>query len=63
MTKPPASAAQPPGKAWHSQSIEEVLAQRGSDIMQAIALPSPGGMSVSVVTRSLSPTHGTPARV
>ena len=30
MTKPPAIAAQPLGKAWHSQSAEEVLAQLGS---------------------------------
>ncbi len=30
MTKPPAIAAQPPYKAWHSQSAEEVLAQLGS---------------------------------
>ena len=30
MTKPPAIAAQPPGKAWHCQSAEEALAQLGS---------------------------------
>ncbi|MDZ4405559.1 cation-translocating P-type ATPase [Prosthecobacter sp.] len=30
MTKPPAIAAQPPTKAWHSQSAEEVLTQLGS---------------------------------
>lgn len=30
MTKPPAIAAQPPGKAWHSQSADEVLAQLGT---------------------------------
>jgi Ca2+-transporting ATPase len=30
MSQPPAIAAQPKGKAWHSQSAEEVLAQLGS---------------------------------
>ena len=62
MTKPPAIAAQPPGKAWHSQSAEEVLDQlgsaatsRGADVMKPIALPSLGGMSVSVVTMFIVP--------
>ena len=30
MTTAPAIDAQPKGKAWHSQSAEEVLAQLGS---------------------------------
>ena len=30
MTQPPPIAAQPKGKAWHSQSVEEVLAQLAS---------------------------------